>query len=471
MRAPAVKLRTRIGLYFLVLVATWTVLVLVLLGDFLSRTSRQLLRERGADHARVVALECAPLAHYDDVASIAKVGTDRIRPPSDVRFIIVFGNGGEVVWSTFKDGVPEPLLHVPHPTRSGADVGVQLIETAEEQLYDYEVVHGGVRVRMGMSLMSVQVFAQEITTYILWTGMATLLAVFAVALHVSRPVEALMVAFARSANADGTIREHDPLYGTVETSTLADWFQHVLARLEERTRQLDRAQKLAYLGEISTSIAHEINNPLGVIVLNAGFLAKRVASGEITPPVATEVERVRSASMRATLAAQKLLEFARYSTQRSGVKRRPVQPEAFIRETVELLRDRIRLADCTVEVEVPAELPTVSLDQQGIQQVLFNFLTNAIDASPTGGKITIFAEVTGGAFVMKVSDEGRGMDDELLKHAKEPFVTTKEPGKGTGLGLAISDSIVIRHGGQLSLVSRPGQGTTATVRIPIGVSP
>ena len=187
--------------------------------------------------------------------------------------------------------------------------------------------------------------------------------------------------------------------------------------------------------------------------------------------MATEVERVRSASMRATLAAQKLLEFARYSTQRSGVKRRPVQPEAFIRETVELLRDRIRLADCTVEVEVPAELPTVSLDQQGIQQVLFNFLTNAIDASPTGGKITIFAEVTGGAFVMKVSDEGRGMDDELLKHAKEPFVTTKEPGKGTGLGLAISDSIVIRHGGQLSLVSRPGQGTTATVRIPIGVSP
>lgn len=469
MKSPAVKLRTRIGFYFLGLVATWTLFVLILLGDFLTRTSRQLLRDRGAHLTRMLAVEAAPLVHYDDIQSLARLFAERTKPPSDVRYVIVLKSSGDVVYSSFPSGVPLRLLSVPHPTEVGPAVAVQLIQTRDEQLYDYEAVETGIRVRMGMTLTPVQSFAQQLTTHILWIGVAGLLAVFAVALHVSRPVEALTVAVARSAEAAG-IQGNTPLDGTLETSALAAWFGEALGRLEEKTQQLDKSKKLAYLGEISTSIAHEINNPLGIIVLNAGFLARRVSSGELVGPAAAEVERVRGAAMRATLASQKLLQFARYSMQRTGIKRRPVQPEPFVRETVELLRDRIRLSECTVEVEIPPGLPAVSLDPQAIQQVLFNLLTNALDASPAGSHIRVRAEVTSGVFALSVVDEGRGMTQEQIARAKEPFFTTKDPGKGTGLGLAISDSIMTSHGGDLSLESAAGQGTTVTLRVPLGVS-
>jgi two-component system, NtrC family, sensor kinase len=469
MKRPTFKLRTRVGFYFLGLVATWTLFVLVLFGDFLSRTSRDLLRERGAELTRVLTMQSALLMYYEDMTSLSRLLEERTKPPSDVRYVMVLNNSGGVVWSTFDKGVPQALLRLPHSAPIGSDVKVQLIEAHGEQIYDYESSQAGIRLRLGMSVTPVQRFASELTTYILWIGVAGLLAVFAVALHVSRPVEALTVAVAKSAEAAG-LRGLNPLDGTLETSALAGWFNDTLSRLEERTRQLGQSEKLAYLGEISTSIAHEINNPLGIIVLNAGFLAKRVSSGEIKPPVADEIQRLWTAAMRATLASQKLLQFSRYSTKGGAIRRRAASPEPFIRETVELLQDRIHLADCSVELDIPEGVRAVSLDHQAIQQVLFNLLTNALDASPSGGKVTVRVRADEDAFVLAVEDQGSGMSEEQIAHAKEPFFTTKSPGKGTGLGLAISDGIVRQHGGELILESVPERGTTATVRVPIGVA-
>jgi len=466
------KLRTRIAFYFLGLVATWTLFVLLLLGNLLSDKARELERDRGSQIARGMAVEVAPWVHYEDIPVLSETLQNRMAATTDIRYIIVLRDDGELIWSTFPEGVPAPLLGIPPPTEAGPDVAVQLVDTDREQLIDYEALAPGVRVRLGMSLTSVQLFAQEVTSYVLWIGMAGLLAVLGITLRVSQPVEALAAAVSRVASVT-TLHGVGQVGGTFETAALAEGFdamafqlQESARRLEESSRRLDKSKKLAYLGEIAASIAHEINNPLGIIVLNSGFLAKRAASGELDPGCAKEVERVSAAAMRATLAAQKLLQFARYSTQSGGVKRRPWRPEPLIRETVDLLRDRIHVSDCAVDIDVPPDLPAVKVDAQGIQQVLFNLITNAVDASESGGTITIRAQVVGETLVLSVTDQGSGMSQNLLDSAKEPFMSTKPAGKGTGLGLAISDSIVRGHGGTLELSSKLGEGTTVTVTLP-----
>ena len=467
MKRPAPKLRTRISLYFLGLLVVWTLLVSVLLGSLLTQSAREVFRERGAQLARRTALECAPLVHYEDVSATAQHLRTLVAPPSDVRYVVVLGEDGEVFASTFAHGVPDALLHLRHAEQLGDSLTAQLVETPQELLYDYEAEKAGVRVRVGMSLWPVQSLVQSITGYILWIGVAGLLGVFAIALQVSRPVEALATAFTRAADLDPHILKHSDLYGTLETANLADWFQELITRLQESTKRLEGSQKLAYLGEISASVAHEINNPLGIIVLNSEFLAKRAEAGTLEPGAAAEVGRVRTAALRATLAAQKLLQFARYSTQKTPATKRRMRIDPLVHETVELLRDRFQLSGCTVRLEIPDDLPAISLDQQGIQQVLFNLLTNAIDASPAGGEIVIRTAVDEREFVMSVTDHGEGMSEELLKTVKQPFVSTKEPGGGTGLGLAISDSIVKTHGGTLEIHSIVGKGTTVAIHLPL----
>lgn len=464
MKHEALKLRTRIGFHFLGLVGTWTLFVMLLLGQRLSDKSQELFREKGAYVARSLALECAPLVTHEKLATLSDVLQARMRPPSDVRYIIVRRSDGELVTSTFARGIPRDLLALPHATRALPDVRVQLVDAEEERLYDYRASSPGVQIQVGLSLTSVQLFAQEVTMYILWIGLAAFLAVLGVTLHVSRPVEALATAITRQS----AVRLQAPFDGTLETTALAGWFEHMKQRLDESTRRLDQSKKLAYLGEIAASIAHEVNNPLGIIVLNSGFLSRRVAAGEVSGPARDEIERIRSAATRATFAAQQLLQVARYSTRKTEMRRRPCKPNPMIQETVDLLRDRIRISGCKVRCEVPDDLPAVPLDQQGIQQVLFNLLTNALDATPSEKEIVVRAACTADEFVLSVEDQGRGMSETLLKQVKEPFVTTKEAGKGTGLGLAISDSIVRAHGGTLLLTSQPSHGTTASVHLPLG---
>ncbi len=465
MKHEAFKLRTRIGFHFLGLVGTWTLFVMLLVGHRLSEKSQELFRNQGAELAYGLVVECAALVRHEEFSSLNDLLRQRMTRASELRYIIVRRPDGEVVASTFPRGIPADVMRLKHPLLALPDVHVQLIDTERERLYDYNAESSDAQVQMGLSLTSVQLFAQEITTYMLWVGVAAFLAVLGVTLHVSRPVEALATAI--STHSD--IQLHAPFDGTLETSALAGWFQHMTQRLDESTRRLDQSKKLAYLGEIAASIAHEVNNPLGIISLNSGFIARRVSNGELTGPVAVEVERIRAAATRATFAAQQLLQVARYSTRKGEMRRKPFKPQPMIAETVDLLRDRIRISRCKMTVDVSADLPAVSLDQQGVQQVLFNLLTNALDATPPDKDIVVHAEVTGGSFTFSVADQGKGMNEELLSQATEPFVTTKDAGKGTGLGLAISDSIVRSHGGKLVLASRLGEGTTATVSFPLDV--
>jgi two-component system NtrC family sensor kinase len=230
---------------------------------------------------------------------------------------------------------------------------------------------------------------------------------------------------------------------------------------------LEASKKLAYFGELSASIAHEVNNPLGVIVMNSSFLEKRRAAGGLSPGAAEEVGRLSAAAKRATLAVQKLLQFARHTTERMPVRHKRVHLQSIVRETLDLFEDHIQVAGCGAQVDIPENLRPVNCDAEGIQQVLFNLLANAIDASPKGGEIRIKVTSDSECCSISVSDQGQGMSPDVVGRAKEMFFSTKGPERGTGLGLAISDAIVKNHAGELLLQSRLGQGTTVTVRLPV----
>ncbi|WNG44868.1 HAMP domain-containing histidine kinase [Archangium minus] len=134
-------------------------------------------------------------------------------------------------------------------------------------------------------------------------------------------------------------------------------------------------------------------------------------------------------------------------------------------EAAHLSRLGRKSADVTCVSHCPEGLEVVG-NPQRLEQVFVNLITNAIDASPQGGRVELFAEETGEQVLVRVVDQGHGIPPELTQRIFEPFFTTKQPGEGTGLGLALVSSIVQEHGGTLEVDSQPGAGTTFTVTLP-----
>ncbi|RMF21563.1 MAG: hypothetical protein D6760_09220 [Deltaproteobacteria bacterium] len=472
--ARPLRLRTRIALSFIAVLALWTIVGAASLQYVLSQTAHRFVRERGVETTRALTVECVPLVYYEDLTGLARLLEKQMRSVPDIRYVLVLGDTGNLIYSTFPRGVPADLLAVHHPETAVGEVSSLLIRADGELMYDYLARERGVRVRLGLSLAPAQRLIHETFNAVLrWGGAIGLAAVFGIAFYISRPVESLSQAIEKAVVLDrrtGEVQSEEPAahsWGTVETTAIADRFQQLMERLEERTRQLDASKKLAYLGEISTSIAHEVNNPLGVIVMNAGFLAKRAQRGELPPDAVIEVERLSAAAARSTRAVQKLLDFARYSTGRAPAAYEPVDVRRLIEETTALLQDRIVGARCRLEIDSADDIPLLYCDEQGLHQVLFNLLTNALDASSEGGVVRISVVWDGHILALEVTDEGVGMDPDTLEKAREPFFTTKNPGQGTGLGLAISESIVRRHGGRMHIKSAVGRGTSVRVEIPI----
>ncbi|MBP3955171.1 PAS domain S-box protein [Gemmata sp. G18] len=235
--------------------------------------------------------------------------------------------------------------------------------------------------------------------------------------------------------------------------------------LRATTQQLWQAAKLAGVGELAASIAHELNNPLGTVSLRIeGLIAKTLPEDPRRKPleiVGGEVERM------AGLVAN-LLQFSRAG--REQVSTVDVCEE--VTKTVELIGHHLRKHGVRVLPEFDRKVTTIHADRQHLRQVFLNLFTNAVDAMPGGG--TLVPRVRPGhlpggapAVVIEVTDSGVGIPAELQDRVFEPFFTTKEDGKGTGLGLAICRRIVHQHNGTLEVESRVNAGTTIRVTLPV----
>jgi PAS domain S-box-containing protein len=234
-----------------------------------------------------------------------------------------------------------------------------------------------------------------------------------------------------------------------------------LEQEQKRLReQLFQQEKMVLVGQIAASVAHELNTPLGTILLRSQLIAQQMGTGGDL----SDLKVVESEAQRCRRIIDSLLGFSRRS---EGVITR-TNVNSLVRESLSLVENDLTLRGILLEANYSTNETTVEVDSNQIQQVLLNLITNAIDAMPQGGRLWIATRLLSdnGNVEIQVTDSGCGMDENVQNQAFEAFFTTKERGKGTGLGLAICQRIVEEHEGKIKIQSQPKRGTTVLVHLP-----
>ncbi len=242
---------------------------------------------------------------------------------------------------------------------------------------------------------------------------------------------------------------------------------------EMMNKQIIETGRLASIGELAAGIAHEINNPVAIMVEEAGWIKDLLEEEEFRESEnLDEFERalnqIKTQGRRCKEITHKLLSFARKTDSRV----QEIRINELIRELVALSEQRAKYAKITIHMDLENNLPVTYLAQSEMQQVLFNLINNAIDAmEKKGGELTITTYLEKDTIGIKISDNGPGIPVANLSRIFEPFFTTKPVGKGTGLGLSICYGIIQKMGGQIHVESIIDSGTTFNIRLPVQGSP
>jgi two-component system, NtrC family, nitrogen regulation sensor histidine kinase GlnL len=237
----------------------------------------------------------------------------------------------------------------------------------------------------------------------------------------------------------------------------------VFVDVTEATRaraELQRNHALTAVGQMTAQIAHEIKNPLGSIRFAAELL-KRKGKNDHSEDLSTIQVIERSVDHLAAIVAQ-LSEFARPKK----LNRSEIQLNDLLEEILPMVADRLNARQMHVEKDYSTEIPAGHFDGTELKKLFLNLIINAIEASEPQSAIELRTKLTGeNEISIDIVDRGCGMDADTQRRLFEPFYTTKE--KGTGLGMAIAKQIAVLHGGDLSVTSQPGKGTTASVKLPL----
>jgi signal transduction histidine kinase len=308
--------------------------------------------------------------------------------------------------------------------------------------------------------------------------LAVALGVF-IAGTIARPV--IRLALDASIVGHGKLSHRTAVRAGSEIGELASSFNRMTERLEQTTvskdklmkayeelqraqQQLIQSEKLAALGRFSAGVAHEVKNPLAIILSGIDCIRTETPAG---PGLTESLDIIERSVHRADTIVRDLLKFARPSE----LQAEPVDPAELVDGTVALLQHSGSLKGVALARDYRHDGARVRADKNQIQQVLLNLMMNAVEAMPGGGSLRL-ATAAGdeaGRPVCRISvtDTGSGIAPEHLPRLFEPFHTTKRDRKGTGLGLSISKTIVESHGGTLTVASEVGKGTSMTVTIPV----
>ena len=235
--------------------------------------------------------------------------------------------------------------------------------------------------------------------------------------------------------------------------------------LAAMTQQMWQASKLATVGELAASVAHELNNPLATVSLRVENLMQQLAHDEekhrSLQIIISEVERMASL-------VTNLLQFTRRNYRQVST----IDVADEILKSIDLISYYLRNRRIEVVTQFAHPLPAIHADRQQLRQVFLNLMTNASDAMPEGGCLTVRgqADLALERVLVEFVDSGEGIAENDLKKIWQPFYTSKPEGKGTGLGLPICNRIIEEHGGEISLQSKLGKGTTVCVALPIANS-
>jgi len=248
----------------------------------------------------------------------------------------------------------------------------------------------------------------------------------------------------------------------------AEWTVVIRDTSEQRSThaQLIQAEKLAAVGQLISSVAHELNNPLGAILCYADMLYKSRSAGVVTVP-ARDLEAIHEGAVRCAKIIKNLLLFVRETQD----EKQTVSPARVVESSIGLMSYRLKKTEnIRVISKVDDHIPPVLGDYTQIEQILVNLLQNACDALShrEGDKvITVSIYHHQSSVFIRVADNGPGIPAEVLERIFDPFFTTKAAGQGTGLGLPICRRIAKEHGGTITCASTPGQGAVFTLLLPI----
>lgn len=359
-------------------------------------------------------------------------------------------------------------------------------------------VVGGIRVLTSLEEAEVYL-ANKRTRTILFTLISVAILILILTLFfsraINRPIQRLVRAMSEA--EEGKLNVEVPLGSKDELGLLADHFNRMLSRInqfnEELTqrveaatrelaqrneelrlaneslfqtqRQLVQAEKLSALGHVAATMAHEIGTPLNSI---SGYIQLMLTEGTGSELMTKRLKIIESQLDRLAQIIRNLLR----STRQPEPQLQPLDINQLLEAIVNLTLPGMTMRGIQLSRNLDDSLPPVAGDPGLLQQVFLNFVTNALDAMPQGGVLTIATHAgmvfpqNGRSVEVVVQDNGMGMSDEVKRKALELFFTTKEPGKGVGLGLAICDEIIRSHHGKLEIESEEGKGSIVRVQLP-----
>jgi two-component system NtrC family sensor kinase len=232
--------------------------------------------------------------------------------------------------------------------------------------------------------------------------------------------------------------------------------------LTEAQQQLIQSEKMASVGQLAAGVAHEVNNPLGTILLYSHMLLEKLG---VKDAQREEMEIIAKEATRCRDIVRGLLDFAR----QRKLQMENIDLNQILNEVLSLVSKQSSFQKVEIHKAFDPSLPPVSGDPVQLKEVFLNIVSNAGEAMPEGGKVTVSSKFNsgGGKIEVSIHDTGHGVSPENLNKIFMPFFTTKQIGQGTGLGLAIAYGIVKMHRGSIDVESRKGAGTTFLVKLPV----
>ncbi len=238
--------------------------------------------------------------------------------------------------------------------------------------------------------------------------------------------------------------------------------RRAVEELETTQAQLVHSEKISAIGEIFTSLAHEINNPLGIIIGRVKIMLGAARESQLSQELVRGLEMIDRHGTRIAEIVRSLLMFSR----KTSFNLTETDLNRVIREVVTLVEKPFAKQGTRIQTDLDTTLPHFRANPEHLQQVFLNLLNNARDAMPEGGTITLRTYPNDRYLVAEVQDTGTGIADNIQSRVFEPFFTTKDLGKGTGLGLSVTYGIIKNHGGKIEVESSPGNGSLFRLMLP-----
>lgn len=475
--------------------------------------------ERSSDLIRRATHDGMLLNRLDDVQATI----ERLAEGSDVAAIRVYDKTGRIVLSSSRSEIDRSIpvdaspcsrchvadapastesLRVPDIARIGGQAVLRQLSVIENErgcaatgCHDVEAderVLGVLDVEMSMVPLGAAL--AEARMYLIWTTVALVLVIAAAAgmifrRFVHQPISRLQEGTRRI--AEGDLATRIDVRGGHELALLADdfnsmaddlqrtsqqiteWSHSLEDKVEAKTAELRSAQsqvlhmeKMASLGKLSATVAHEINNPLSGVLTYARLVERELADQPVDEAVRAELTRylhlVQRETSRCSQIVNNLLVFAR----RTATEMTAVDVNEIVERSLMLVRHHLEISGIALERELLEGDPGIVADAGQLQQALVALLVNAVEAMRDGGRLAVRLRGEADRVRIEVEDTGSGIPADALPQIFEPFFSTKTQESGAGLGLAVVYGIVHRHGGTIGVASEPGRGTTFDLVLP-----